>query len=107
MSLYNEMTTDLAEIFSTDDFGKAATWKPAGTGSGTIISIHFVNEFESALLDPGNAETSRPFALCKTANVSTATHSSTLTLESVVYQVIGVQPYSSHITKLILSKDSD
>jgi hypothetical protein len=107
MSLYDEMTTDLEEIFSTDDFGKASTWKPTGSGSGTTINIHFVNEFEAALLDPGNAETSRPFALCKTADVSAATHSSTITIDAVVYQVVGVQPYSSHITKLLLSKDAD
>jgi hypothetical protein len=107
MSLHDELITDLGEIFSLDDFGKAATWKPTGSGAGTTINGHFVNEFEAALLDPGNAETSRPFWLGKTSDVSAATHTSTITIDAVVYQVVGVQPYTSAITKLILSRDAD
>jgi hypothetical protein len=107
MSLATEMVADLAEIFSTDEFGVSATWKPTGVEAGTTIAVHFVNEFEAALLDPGNAETSRPWALCKTSDVSSGTHAGTLTINSVEYQVVGVAPYSSLITKLVLSRDAD
>jgi hypothetical protein len=77
------------------------------TGYKSAINIHFVNEFEAALLDPVNAESSKPFALCKTSDVSTANHNSHLIVDYVTYHVVGVQPYTSHITKLILSKDAD
>jgi hypothetical protein len=77
----------------------------AGYRQSSPINIHFVNEFESALQDPANAEASRPWALCKTSDVPNATHNSQLIIDDVTYWVAGVQPYSSHVTKLLLSKD--
>lgn len=76
-------------------------------GYQSSINIHFVNEFEAALLDPNNAEASRPFALCRTIDIPNASHDSDLMVDDFTYRVVGVQPYTSGITKLLLSKDAD
>lgn len=78
-----------------------------GFAQSAPINIHFVNEFDAALLDPNNAEASKPFALCKTANIPNVSHASELIIDQMTYSVVGVQPYTSHITKLILSQNTD
>ena len=102
MALSDEMLTDLSEIFSTSEFGKTATWKFDGSGAGVSVTGHFVNEFEAVQLGLV-VEGSHPIWLGRTSELSNATHASTLTVSGTVYYVIGIQPYTELITKLILS----
>jgi hypothetical protein len=99
-----QFATDLAVFFDTDDFAIAATLTHAG--AGTSIIVIFDDAFKVFNAESGGFETSEPQALCKASDVSSAIHGDTLTINSIAYKIIGIQPSEDGlITTLVLSKD--
>ncbi len=72
--------------------------------SVTIQGI-FDNEFLQALEDNIGVETTHPQGQFKTSDVSSAVHGDTMTINSVVYNIIGIQPDGTGMTLILLSED--
>ena len=97
-----QVVTDLDVFFS--DFAVAATLVVGG--SSTTVYVIFSAPFRGISPATGEIETTAPEARCKTSDVSTAVHGSTLRIAGVTYKVIGKQPGEDNLeTILVLSKD--
>jgi hypothetical protein len=104
MTLASDMITDLANFYSTDDFAVSATLTVGSTV--TTIKVIFSAPFSAMSPASGRIETTQPEARCKTSDVTTAVHGSTLAIGGVTYKVIGKQPQEDSLeTVLILSGD--
>lgn len=90
-------TEDLTQFFDTDDFAVAAT-----ISSATVNGI-FENQFLGA---PGEADVAGtvPTFTCRTADVSSVTAGTTVTISAVNYVVTGVHPDGTGVTMLILRR---
>jgi hypothetical protein len=87
---FNEALRDLF-----DSIGIDATYKSA------IIKVDFRKDF----IVVEGVETYAPQALCLKDDVVGVTHDDTITIESVEYNIIGIQPGSNGMTILILSEE--
>jgi hypothetical protein len=87
---------DLTPFFAVSDFGTAATYS---VGSATVNGI-----FDKAYADPlGLVEGTAPVFVCRTADVPTAAHGQTFTINAVAYTVCGVEPDGTGVTLLRLT----
>jgi hypothetical protein len=104
MTFAADMVTDLATFFNTDEFAVSATLTVGAVV--TYPKVIFSAPFRSLNPANGEIESTAPEARCKTSDVSSAVHGSTLVIGGVTYKVIGKQPVEDAIeTILILSKD--
>lgn len=104
MTLAADMITDLSTFYDTDDFAVSATLTVGSTV--TTIKVIFSNPFAMVSPADGGIESTNPEARCKTSDVSTAVHGSTLAIAGTTYKVIGKQPVEDGLeTILQLSKD--
>ena len=87
---------DLAPFFATSDFGSAAT-----IGAATVNGI-----LDTAYLEPlGNAvQGNAPVFLCRTADVASIAHGTSIVIAGVTYKVRGVEPDGTGVTLLRLEK---
>lgn len=92
-------TEDLTAFLQTADFGTAATWS---VGSATVNGI-FDYEYQREL---GIVDATDPQFVCREADMSTATQGQTLTVNAVVYTIIGVEPDGTGLLTLRLRKSS-
>ena len=100
-----ESSTDLSNLFDTNDFATEATYTVQG-GSASTINVVFDKEFldVDANGEVGLASTD-PRAFCLTSDVSSASNGDTIVIDSVTYKVRIVEPDgSSGITILVLEK---
>ncbi|MFH2073974.1 MAG: hypothetical protein ABIJ57_01315 [Pseudomonadota bacterium] len=104
MTLAEDMVADLGVFYDENDFAVSATLTVGAVV--TTISVIFSAPFRGISPATGEIETTAPEARCKTSDVSTAVHGSTLVIGGVTYNVIGKQPGEDGIeTILVLSKD--
>jgi hypothetical protein len=97
MSLFSQ--DDLAEMFSTGALGTPATF------GGNSISVVFLNNYVAISGGTVDIEGTFPVATCRTSDVTGVVHGSALTVDSVAYTVVNVQPGStSGTTKLVLNE---
>ena len=99
MTLKRDMVTDLDTFLNSDEFAVDITY-----GGGTIKGI-FDNEFIANNQDEISVEDLQPQVIVKTSDVPGLAHGATMTIESVVYNVTGIQPDGTGLTVVILSKD--
>lgn len=100
MSTFKEdLTSDLDVYFNEDEFAVDVTYNAA-----TIQGI-FDDEFTSAIDGDIGVETTDPQVLVRTSDVVGALHGETMTINSVVYNIIGIQPEGTEVTLILLSKD--
>lgn len=93
-------TEDLSEFFdTTHGFGVTATYNGATPINGIFDAAYF--EPEAGF---GGIQLSQPVFLCRTADVPSATHGQTLVVNSVNYQIVGVEPDGTGMTLLKLEK---
>ena len=97
-----ETATERSVFLSTDDFGQAATFTPAGGGSSTISGI-----FDAAdgLVDLGGRvgiTSDRPQFVCRTSDVSSAAEGDALVTGSVTYVIRDVIDDGTGMTTLML-----
>ena len=105
MTLAADMTTDLGVFFNASDFGTVASFKH-GSADAVAITVIFDDEFKAVNPALGEVESSAPQAECKASDVSTAVHDDLLTVNSIAYKIIGIQPsFDGRTTILILSRD--
>ena len=90
-------TEDLSAFLNVDEFATAATWN-AGTIYG-IFDNGYLGVPAGVVVDLESAATSYH---CQTADVSTAVHGDTITINAVVYTIVGIQPDGTGMTTLIL-----
>jgi hypothetical protein len=100
MTFKDDMLSDLDEtFFDNEEFAVDITYN-----AGTIQGI-FDDEFASAVEGEMGIESTVPQVQVKSADVSSATHGELMTINSVVYKIIGIQPDGTGMTLLLLSKD--
>lgn len=100
MTFKDDLTTDLDIFLNSNEFAVDVTFNAA-----TIRGI-FDNEFIALLEREGiGVEGAGPQCLFKTSDVSTAIHGDTMTIESIVYNIIGIQPDGTGLTRILLSED--
>ena len=87
---FNEALRDIWNELGTD-----ATYK------GTTIKIDFRKDF----IEVEGVETYAPQAICLSEDIEGVTHADTITIESIEYNIIGIQPDKNGMTILILSED--
>lgn len=104
MTLAADMITDLETFYETDDFAVSATLTVGAVVS--TIGVIFSAPFRGLNPASGEIESTAPEARCKTSDVSSAVHGSTLVIGGTTYKVIGKQPTEDNLeTILVLSKD--
>lgn len=101
------MSFDLVTDFFTTGSEESVTFthNPGVSQVVSTIKVHFNNPYAAAKMQGLEAASSLPTALCKTSDVSTAVARDTLTISSVVYYIVDIQPDGTGLTLLILSKD--
>lgn len=101
------ITEELDIYFSTDFFGRTATYTAQGTGETpqTITGIfdkQYIDEAGVAIGVEGNT----PVFETKTTSVSSASQGDTLVVGSTTYKVVNVQEDGNGVTMLILEDQS-
>jgi hypothetical protein len=95
----DDLTNDLDIFFNSEEFAVDVTYNAA-----TIQGI-FDAEFSSAVEGEMGVESTVPQVLLKTSDVPSVAHNETMTINSVVYKVIGIQPDGTGMTLILLSED--
>ncbi len=93
------MISDLDVFFNSSEFAVDVTYLAA-----TIQGI-FDAPFKSAVEGEMGIESTLPQVLVKTSDVPSAVHGQTMTIDSIVYQIIGIQPDGTGMTQILLSED--
>lgn len=91
------ITADLDDMLQTDEFAYAATFKSA--------TINVIFDRQYLAVNAGGeiqVESSEPVALCKATDVSTAVQGDTITIDSVAYTIVEVEPDFTGTTNLRL-----
>ena len=97
--------TDTERTALLADFGVSATYTPDG-GSPSPITVIFDKPYVG--VDAAGevvVESTNPTCLCRTSDVSDADHAATIEVDSVTYNVVGVQPDGTGFTILELQVD--
>ncbi len=94
--------TDTERTALLADFGVSATYTPDGGSPASITVI-----FDKPYLGVGEngevvVESTNPTCICRTIDVSDADHAATIVIDSVTYNVVGVQPDGTGFTILEL-----
>jgi len=98
-----ETASDLAGYFDTDAHGTAATITIDGSGSS--IDVIFNKEYFA--IDPGlgmEVEGTQPVATGRSSDMTNVEIGDTITINSVTYNIINVQPDGVGTTTLILEQ---
>lgn len=98
-----ETASDLAGYFDTDAHGTAATITIDGSGSS--IDVIFNKEYFA--IDPGlgmEVEGTQPVATGRSSDMTNVEIGDTITISSVTYNIINVQPDGVGTTTLILEQ---
>ena len=94
--------TDVERRSLLADFGVVATYTPSG-GAPPPITVLFAKAYIGVdATGEVVVESSNPKATALTSDVPTADHAATLVIDSVIYNVVGVQPDGQGMTELIL-----
>ncbi len=99
MTFKTNLTGDLDTFLDNEEFAVDITYN-----SGTIQGI-FDNEFIASVEGEVGIESTIPQVLVKSSDVASASHDDTMTIDSVVYNIIGIQPDGTGLTLILLSQD--
>lgn len=92
------------EFFNINDFATDAIYvNPSGTRA--TIQVIFDNAFEQSQLYGNEYENLQPIAHCKTSDVSDATTSCTLVIDTTTYYITKKMYDVLGVTDLMLSRD--
>ncbi len=99
-----QLAADLANIYGAGEFTKTASYN--GPSGWTTFPVIFSAPFSQMNPATGQIEMTVPQAQCRTSDISTVVHGSSLVIAGVTYKVIGRQPLEDGLeTMLLLSKD--
>ena len=99
MTFKNDLTNDLDIFLDVNEFAVDVIFK-----SNTIQGI-FDNEFLAVVEDEIGVETTVPQCQFNTSDVSSAAHGDVMTINSIDYNIIGIQPDGTGMTLILLSED--
>ena len=99
MTFKDDLTNDLDIFLNSDEFAVDITYN-----AGTIQGI-FDDEFSSAVQGEMGIESTVPQVLVKSSDVVGIAHADLMTINTIVYKIIGIQPDGTGMTMLLLSKD--
>ena len=86
------MTEDFTAFFNSSEHGTEATYNAA-----SVVGI-----FEDQFVEVGGIESVKPTFLCSTADVSGIAHNDNITINAIIYAVVGLQPDGTGVILLIL-----
>jgi hypothetical protein len=91
---------------STDPFANALTAIFNTLGTDVTIGSSIVKgNFRNQYISVNGIESLMPTVECIDSDVATVAHGTTLTIASLAYKIIGIQPDGQGCTTLILSRD--
>ena len=99
MTFKSDLINDLDIFLDDDEFAVEITFD-----GGTVLGI-FDNEFAVAVEGEIGIESATPQVLVKDSDIAGATHGQTMTIDSVVYKIIGIHPDGTGLTLILLSED--
>ncbi len=99
MTLKSDLLIDLDILIDTDDFAVDITYNLA-----TIKGI-FDNGFIESSDGEVAVESTVPQVIVKSSDVVGAIHDEIMTIDSVDYNIIGIQPDGTGVTVIFLSQD--
>lgn len=91
-------TEDLTAFLDTDDFATSAVF----SRTGATVDVIFDDDYK----DPLGIESSGPRAVGRVADFAGVVHQDTLTLNSIAYIIIGVEPDGTGMLALRLREPS-
>lgn len=94
-----ESDADRLTYLSTDDFGNTAT-----IGTATVYGI-FDDAYQTVIEATGEVATTAPQFTCRTMDVTAVVQGTTITINSVAYKCINIEPDGTGMTVLQLSRD--
>lgn len=83
-------TEDLSEFLSTTDFATAAVF----SGNGATVNVIFDANYR----DPLGIEATGPQAVGAATDFPSVVHNQTLTINSVAYKIVKVEPVQGFVT---------
>jgi hypothetical protein len=96
-----ETASDLAGFFDTDAHGTQATITI--NGSSSTINVIFNKEYFA--IDPGlgvDVESTQPVVTGQSSDMTNVDNEDSITIDSVSYNIVSVQPDGSGVTSLVL-----
>lgn len=99
MTFKTDLTNDLTFFLDNEEFAVDVLYNAA-----TIQGI-FDDEFTSGADDGVGVETTVAQVLVKTSDVASAAQGETMTINTVDYNIIGIQPDGTGLTLILLSRN--
>jgi|TARA_Y100000289_G_scaffold41463_1_gene41095 hypothetical protein len=95
-----ETAQDLENFFDTETHGSTATVTINGTGSS--ISVIINKEYFAIAGESVDVDGTQPVVTCRSSDVTGIDTDDTITIDSVTYNIVNIQPDGTGITVLIL-----
>jgi hypothetical protein len=95
-----ETAQDLLNFFDTETHGVTASISINGTSSS--ISVILNNEYFAIAGESVDIDGTQPVATCRSSDVTGVDTDDTITISSVTYNIVNIQPDGTGVTVLIL-----
>ena len=95
-----ETAQDLENFFDTETHGTSATVTINGTGSSINVIIN--KEYFAIAGESVDVDGTQPVVTCRSSDVSGIDTDDTITIDSVTYNIVNIQPDGTGVTVLIL-----
>ena len=95
-----ETAQDLENFFDTETHGSTATVTINGTGSSINVIIN--KEYFAIAGESVDVDGTQPVVTCRSSDVTGIDTADTITIDSVTYNIVNIQPDGTGITVLIL-----
>lgn len=95
-----ETAQDLENFFDTETHGSTAT--VTINGSGSSISVIINKEYFAIAGESVDVDGTQPIVTCRSSDVTGVDTDDTITIDSVTYNIVNIQPDGTGVTVLIL-----
>jgi len=95
-----ETAQDLENFFDTETHGSTATVTINGTGSSINVIIN--KEYFAIAGESVDVDGTQPVVTCRSSDVTGIDTDDTITIDSVTYNIVNIQPDGTGVTVLIL-----
>lgn len=99
-----ESTADLNGFFDINTHGTTATYTEQGQSAISVNGVFEKQFFEVFEDGVAGVESNKPVFICKTSDVSGATHGDTLVISGATYLAQTVEPDGTGVTTIILEE---
>ena len=95
-----ESAQDLLNFFDTDTHGESAS--VSINGSASTIKVIINKEYFAIAGESVDIDGTQPVATCRSSDVTGIDTTDTITIDSVTYNIVNIQPDGTGMTMLIL-----